>query len=1110
MENDFRHEGTEAMLSMQHTVHEGSREPDNRDRQVHIQKAGLFVKDCLLGNNFPFLDSKISIYKMYRSKSMRLLLSITVVANIALALTQVEEDSKRISKDSILVRALIMITEGWCLSVFIFQSAIQFRFMGWRGYYRNTHCVVLFTCTLIYFIDLLIIPLIFRSVPVADTVLDSSRVVLRFYVRPVYVVLHFTRLRETVPAIVRTARALIPIVLFIFNFLVIFAIYGFVMFSNRNSYFTSTMWALYQLMISLTTANFPDIMIQGYAHPYIVDKNVSGPFYNATSNQHVTQVTYSVQKNNTAPLEFTWDSLSWWATPCYFIIFHLIGIYFLLSVAFAVVYKVYKEHLQKTTFENYKYRLRMLDLAFDSLQAADQNSYKHINVIGSGQNMDSFASNGNGLNAKSEEWPSTMYLNSIGGGSTDDFNSIRGLTNNDVPGIDLKLFAQLCRELQPERLWFEDGYFDSRQSEDAFPNGATVGLIQDCVSHPKGLIGTVEHVVLNNNNWVCYVSFDDGSSNAIQHQSLQRISEDDEVEQPKQRQSPCSRSPKTDNNTESPSKQRQLSQVLLSDGMGDSLCMLTTPMLLPSDNVSTGDESHASIRIKEDTVISDDKVFTPIRDNNSDSAPSTPRVSVGDRVILLVDIIAYPKGTVGVIEEVMDTSECKFYQVNLGKHSEVRYLARHTELVHIEPPDSPVRLLRVMFYAMDGNNSGTLDALQFREIYNMLQLKVSTIQDVRLPEEKYLSKSVRENPFVKSIFVFGRSEALTMMMNFFIVASIVLMVVHFEMMKRDTELHPDGKNSNLWYLFMYLEASVSIIFCLETALKIVSMGWSGYRVKKWNRFDFYITILNIILLALFFVYACVKGFDQALLLFLHDPKVTTSHQSRPDFLIIMFLGRLLRSLRISASNASLRYILKTFSNILPLFGAYMADLLILYYYFASLGMLLFRDKVPPYGTDYSNDNYYALNFNSFWSSCVTLWCLMVVNNWYIIVDGYRACCGDWVILYFTSFWFMSVILLMNIVTALVVEVWGSQWEINKHKESDISKHPMCQRIMNIGLLTPADGEDYYKLGLPSHPSGSRPSYKVKYRNYSHRIQLAMERIFLPSMVGEMDTLSPAR
>ena len=1100
MENDFLQGGTQSLLPMR-TAEQNENE-HKRDRDFHVQKAALFVKDCLLGNHFPFLDSRIWVYKLYRSRGCRLLLSITVIANITLALTLVEEDSKEISKESSLVRGLLTATEGWCLVVFIFQSVVQFLFMGCKGYFKNAQCVLLFLCTLVYFFDLLIVPLMFKSVPVKDTVLDSSRVVLRFYVRPVYVVLHFTRLRETVPAIVRTARALVPILLFIFNFLVIFAIYGFVLFSNRNTYFTSASWAMYQLLVSLTTANFPDIMIQGYAHPYDVQQNISGPFFNATTGTHVTQVTYTVEKNNTRPLEFTWNSLSWWATPCYFITFHLIGIYFLLSVAFAVVYKVYKEHLQKSIYKNYRYRLAMLDSAFDSLMEADQ----HRKNIKNDQLLDSFDINSNGGEKPSHSRRQSDDL-SFNGTSNfapsigDDFRSLQIRPINQT-GIDLRLFAMLCRELQPNLTRLEDSYFDEKTDE-VYSKGVTVGLIQDCISHSEGLKGTVEHTVLNDNEWVSYVTFDDGSSCTLPHESLSKIPDDDAGED------------------EDRSRQRQpsvaVNQILGGD-LEETLKLngLLTPVVLPSRGcsiISHGDGDDGCVtKVFEATSIRD-KYFNQKldyeADNHSNSTPGTPRLASRDRVTLLHNVIGYPKGTVGIVEEIIKTSKSTFYQIHLGSdNDEVRYLARHVELVRIEPPESPVRLLRVMFYAMDYNNSGLLDSLQFREIYNMLQLKISTIQDARLPEEKYLSEAVRENTIVKSLFRFGRSRALTLIMNVFVVMSIVLMVIHFECMKLDKEMTPDGKHSYYWFLFVYLEAAVGVVFCLETGLKVMSMGWAGYRVKKWNRFDFYITIMNIILLAFFFLYAIAKGFDEALLLFLRDPKESDANQTHPDFLVIMFLGRLLRSLRISASNASLKYILKTFSNILPIFGVYMIDLFILFYYYASIGMLLFKDKVPPYGTEYSNKDYYALNFNGFWSSCVTLWCLMVVNNWYIIVDGYRACCGDWVILYFTSFWFLSVILLMNIVTALVVEVWGSQWEINKLKESDISNHPMTQRIMNIGLLTPDDGEDYYKLGLPSQPSGSRPSYKVKYRNYSHRVQIAMERLFLPAMVSEMECLSP--
>ena len=52
---------------------------------------------------------------------------------------------------------------------------------------------------------------------------------------------------------------------------------------------------------------------------------------------------------------------------------------------------------------------------------------------------------------------------------------------------------------------------------------------------------------------------------------------------------------------------------------------------------------------------------------------------------------------------------------------------------------------------------------------------------------------------------------------------------------------------------------------------------------------------------------------------------------------------------------------------------------------------------------------------------------MVVNNWYVTVDMYANIMGEatGVRLYFVSFWIAIVLIQMNIVIAIVLEIYGS-------------------------------------------------------------------------------------
>ena len=64
-----------------------------------------------------------------------------------------------------------------------------------------------------------------------------------------------------------------------------------------------------------------------------------------------------------------------------------------------------------------------------------------------------------------------------------------------------------------------------------------------------------------------------------------------------------------------------------------------------------------------------------------------------------------------------------------------------------------------------------------------------------------------------------------------------------------------------------------------------------------------------------------------------------------------------------------------------------------FYFYAVIGMFLFGGKVRKDMVELENSNdvpntYHLLNFNDFLSSFITLFALMVVNNWMEITEMY--------------------------------------------------------------------------------------------------------------------------
>lgn len=60
---------------------------------------------------------------------------------------------------------------------------------------------------------------------------------------------------------------------------------------------------------------------------------------------------------------------------------------------------------------------------------------------------------------------------------------------------------------------------------------------------------------------------------------------------------------------------------------------------------------------------------------------------------------------------------------------------------------------------------------------------------------------------------------------------------------------------------------------------------------------------------------------------------------------------------------------------------------------------------------------------------------MVVNNWMLLVDLYEAVMGDnpWIRLYFFLFYYVSVIIGINLVVAYTIDMYSSVERIDKDR-----------------------------------------------------------------------------
>nr|XP_023897245.1 two pore calcium channel protein 1-like [Quercus suber]XP_023897246.1 two pore calcium channel protein 1-like [Quercus suber] len=82
------------------------------------------------------------------------------------------------------------------------------------------------------------------------------------------------------------------------------------------------------------------------------------------------------------------------------------------------------------------------------------------------------------------------------------------------------------------------------------------------------------------------------------------------------------------------------------------------------------------------------------------------------------------------------------------------------------------------------------------------------------------------------------------------------------------------------------------------------------------------------------------------------------------------------------------------------------------------------------GTDLSDDDYLLFNFNDYPNGMVTLFNLLVMGNWQAWMQSYKELTGTaWSLTYFVSFYLITVLLLLNLIVAFVLEAFFAEMDL---------------------------------------------------------------------------------
>nr|XP_034345555.1 two pore calcium channel protein 2 isoform X4 [Arvicanthis niloticus] len=252
----------------------------------------------------------------------------------------------------------------------------------------------------------------------------------------------------------------------------------------------------------------------------------------------------------------------------------------------------------------------------------------------------------------------------------------------------------------------------------------------------------------------------------------------------------------------------------------------------------------------------------------------------------------------------------------------------------------------------------------------------------------------------------------------------------------DSDLMPGERDD---FVLGILDLVFILYYLLELLLKVFALGLRGYLSYHSNVFDGLLTVALLVLeISTLAVYRLP-----------HSGWKPEQYGSLSLWDMTRVLNALivLRFLRIIPSIKPMAMVASTILGLIQNLRAFGGILVVAYYVFAMIGINLFRGViVPPGNSSLVPDNnsapcgsfeqlgYWPNNFDDFAAALITLWNVMVVNNWQVILEAYKRYSGPWSMVYFVLWWLVSSVIWINLFLALLLENFLHRWDPQGHKQ----------------------------------------------------------------------------
>ncbi|XP_067414318.1 two pore channel protein 2 isoform X2 [Emydura macquarii macquarii] len=358
---------------------------------------------------------------------------------------------------------------------------------------------------------------------------------------------------------------------------------------------------------------------------------------------------------------------------------------------------------------------------------------------------------------------------------------------------------------------------------------------------------------------------------------------------------------------------------------------------------------------------------------------------------------------------------------------------------------------------------GILSAALFQKLFDELD-RDSVKQHPPKPE--YQSPFLQKVQFAFEHHFFGYLGNVVALANIISICVVLVM---------DADKQPSERDD---YFLGAINCFFILYYLLEMLLKILAMGLKRYLSYPSNRFDGFLTVILLVLeVSTFAVY----GFP-------HPgwrPEMT-GLLSLWDMVRLVNMLIVFRFLRIIPNMKFMALVVNTLLDLVKNLRAFAGMLVVVFYAFAITGIVLFEGAVVPMGNTsvvnatshnstfqcgtYEQLEYWPNNFDDFAAALVTLWDVMVVNNWQVFLDAFSRYSSPWSKVYFVAWWLISSVIWVNLFVALLLENFIHKWDRHCHRQSlsEIEYQTTVELMFRDVLEEPTEEELMEKLHQHPH------------------------------------------